>query len=88
MARKKKNIIINKSEIEKQYHLINGKMVENYNGYEKCIKEPQTNEPIDRILITDEKKKELAHFINKYPEGKCIVEILIGKNETKKILGE
>ena len=88
MSRKKKNMIINTTEIEKQYHLIDGKMVEIYNSYEKCIKEPQTNEPIDRTLITDEKKKELVHFINKYPEGKCIVEILIGKNETKKILGE
>lgn len=78
-----------KTEKTKLTKIVNGELLISDEKFEQCPHDNNNfNEPLDRILITDEKKKQLAKFIKKYPEGRAIVEILIGNNETKRILGE
>lgn len=72
-----------KKEKEKIFTLVNGELVET----EDTIS-PQpfkTNEPLDRSLITDETKKDLAKLLKKLPEIKPVIEILIGKNAVKEL---
>ena len=44
------------------------------------------NEPIDRTRVTKEIKKELGILLKKMPEIRPVIEILIGKKETKELL--
>lgn len=74
--KKKKEVIMS---------IVNGELVECEHPDSGEHIEAQSNEPLDRTLITKETKKELAKALKKYPEIKPIIEILIGKKSTKEL---
>lgn len=45
-----------------------------------------SNEPVDRSKVDAKTKKELAKLLKKLPEIKPVLNILIGKAETKKLI--
>ena len=78
MAKKKETV----------FTLINGELVETSDkniATPDLISQSQQNEPLDRTRITPETKKALGILLEKIPEIRPVIEILIGKTATEKL---
>lgn len=64
--------------------LRNGELIEE-EDFVPEVKEHKTNEPLDRSKIDNSTKQELVILLNKLPEIKPILDILLGKKEVEKL---
>lgn len=73
--------------------LVNGHLMDisknDLDFFTNCPEQPQNlNEPVDRKRINEETKKMLKEMYLEYPKTKVLLLILLGKEETIKLIGE